>query len=544
MDDGARLPYVLYLPARAGRVPVLFIYNPYEGGSADITAPGPLAEEMRDYLSHGYAVLAASVRGSGCSAGLLEFQSPHIARDGEAFVEWAAAQSWSDGNVGMFGLSYSGMTQFMVGGRRPPHLKAIAAGAPPATIYHDVHYPGGIFNYGFAAQWTFVSQASTTRRGADFRRAAGDSECEGLLARQRPNRMFYELRDHPLHDAWWSTRSIEPDAARLAVPALIMHSWQDQQIAPIGGVRLFQRVTGPRRLVLANGGHTFLYRTRLMQAERVRWFDRWLKGHQNGIDTEPAVTVLFEASRVGAGTGLADLAVGWSWSFTGWPIPGTEWTTFMLTTDGRLTGELLTAEPGTRTYVYPLGTELVGDNASFAVAPSPPGSLRYRSAPHAKDLAILGAPVLTLHMSAETGETDLMAVLHDVGPDGKVTYLQRGFLRASHRRLDPVLSRPLEPRHLHASVERLLPGRVYELTFSLFPLGHVVRAGHVLELLVLAPSGIPSPNWGLALAMAPGVNTIHHSSTHPSRLVVPTLPGRTAGASRPACGALDYQPCR
>lgn len=533
MPDGARLPYVVYLPQAEAPFPVLLTYNPYAGGGAG-------AAVAAEFLDQGYAVMSASLRGTGCSAGRHEFQSPTIAGDGAALVEWAAAQPWSDGNVGMFGNSYAGMTQILAAGARPPHLRAIAPGASVSTLYDDIFYPGGIFNYGQAGVWTWQIQPHSAEAGVALRLREGDRECRELRARQSPQRMFDELRVHPLYDDWWRERSVVGAAARVQVPTLLFHAWQDQQIAASAAVELFHEIHPPRRLVMANGSHSF-YGQGPVQAElRRRWFERWLKHVPNGVENEPALTVLFE-NRKQEGVWRA----GWSWSFQNWPIDEVRWRELRLTADGRLKDgdALLPVETGQRRYLYPLGIQLVGDQASFQTRPSAVGSLGYRSAPFAEDTVVLGAPEVVLYVSSERSETDLMVALHDVSPEGAVLYLQSGFLRATHRQLRASDAWGGRPRPLHDEAEPLVPGKRYELHLALYPVGHVVRRGHSLELLVLAPPSVPSTHWALAAVMAPGRNAVYHGRESPSRLLLPTLPGRRAEAEAPPCGSLEMQPC-
>lgn len=533
MTDGARLPYVVYLPAAPGRYPVLLTYDPYAGGGA-----GPLV--AGEFLDQGYAVMSASLRGTGCAAGRHEFQSSSIGADGATLVEWAGSQPWSDGNVGMFGNSYPGMTQLLVAGARPGHLRALAVGASVSTLYDDIFYPGGIFNYGQAAIWTWLIQPRSAQQGAAFRVREGDAECEGLRARQAPQRVFDELRARPLRDAWWRERSVLPAAARLDVPVLLFHAWQDEQIAVSAALELFHEIRAPKRLVLGNGGHSFYRQGPVQAALRRRWFERWLKGVRNGVEAEPAVSVLFENRRQDG-----QWKAGWSWSFPGWPAGPASWLELSLTADGKLrrSPELAPEDAGERPYLFPLGTQLVGDSAAFQARPSPVGALAYRSEPLAEDTAVLGAPELVLYLSSELPDTDVMATLQDVSPGGDVLYVQRGFLRASHHETRPASAWSGRPRPSHERAEPLLHGEVRELLLPLYPVGHVFRRGHVIELLVLAPPSVPSPNWALATPMTPGRNRVHHGPAARSRLSLPVLANRSAEAPAPACGSLELQPC-
>ncbi len=325
---------------------------------------------------------------------------------------------------------------------------------------------------------------------------------------------------------------------RVEAPMMIIQGWQDQQTA-MGGPRLFQQLTGPKKLMLMNGGHGAGGNS-LARAQMFRWMDYWLKGEDTGVMDEPAVSVLFE-------TGVVDgeLQAHWTNTFDDWPISETEWATYNLTTGNELTTSAVTdSQSGALTYVFPMGTELVGNNAMFSVPPAPLGSLVYRSAPLTEDVPVLGSVKLVLHASAEREDTDFMAVLHDVGPDGETLYLQRSLLRASHRAVDRSRSDEFWTRHPHDRAEPLVPGRVYEFELAFPEVGHVFRAGHSIELAIVAPNFTPATDWGPMPLNLPGINTVHHSADQPSRLILPIVRSVVAAGPPPECGTLEYQPCR
>ena len=535
MPDGVRLAYVAYRPAEQGQYPVILDYDAYESSGADIVAGSWFHKAVR----RGYAVVGANVRGSGCSEGdTFSLFHPRQGPDGAALVEWLGTRPWSDGNVGMYGVSYPGHTQFFVAAQRPSHLKALAAGGLTASIYREALRPGGMFNVGFAAWWGEMAQPWIEEVGVALRVGAGDTHCEAVQAAQPRNITFQEVKEHEYHDQYWNERSPESYADQVEVPMMIIQGYQDQQTA-MGGPRLYERVKGPRKLILQNGGHG-VGGNSLAHEQVLRWMDRWLKGEQNGIDEEPRVTVLFE-------TGFVDgeLRPNWVEAFSDWPVPETERRTFNLAADGSLSPEMLgeeLAEPST--YVFPIGTELVGNNDMFAIPPAPLGSLVYRTAPLEEDLPILGSARLVLHASAEAEDTDFMVVLHDIGPDGETLYLQRAFLRASHREIDPEMSSEHWTHHPHERSDPLVPGEVYEFVISFPEVGHVFRAGHAVELAILAPSVTPATDWGPMPINLPGINTVYHSADHPSRLELPVVASISAAGPPPECGSLEYQPCR
>lgn len=162
VGDGVRLAYVVYLPAREGRFPVLVQYSPYLGGGLDPIKHQSNAAGAEMFLREGYAILSVSGRGTGCSEGVHELLSEWEARDGAALIEWAGAQPWSDGNVGMVGNSYSGTSLYLTAGRRPKYLKALAVGGSPVDAYRDAAYPG-FWTGAFASGVSFLSYGANAR---------------------------------------------------------------------------------------------------------------------------------------------------------------------------------------------------------------------------------------------------------------------------------------------------------------------------------------------------------------------------------------------
>lgn len=544
MQDGVKLAYIAYRPSKEGRFPVVVNYDAYQSGGYSISKQLFLDDRtwIVDLIRHGYAVVGANVRGSGCSEGeSFTILDPQQTRDGVALIEWIGSRPWSNGNVGMIGNSYPGHMQILVSAEQPRYLKALAAGGLTADLYKEAFRPGGMFNVSFAAFWGLKAQPWIERLGAKVRIEMGDSECQVRLGKRPLNRTFYNVAEHPLHDEFWKVRATENRVDQVEIPTLIIQAWQDHETT-MGGARLFQRLKGPKRMILQNGGHE-VYETPISRAEVRRWMDRWLKGEKNGVDEEPPVTVWFETHKVDG-----QMKPGWIETFGDWPVPETEWLRLYLTSDGGLKEEPLTAtESGKRSYVFPMGTELIGDNIMFANPPSPMGSLLYRSAPMSDDTTILGSIQFTFFVSSEQWDTDFMVAIHDLSPRGETLFVQRAFLRASHRAVDPERSSEHWVFHPHENVEKLDPGRIYKIQMSLPEVGHMFRRGHSLELAVLAPSASPAPDWGPMPLDLPGVNTIYHSAQHPSRLVIPIVPGLKPKAPALECGALGvelFQPCR
>lgn len=540
--DGTSLAYVAYRPSAGRRYPTIAWFDVYGAGSL------PPVAFVRSWVERGYAFVGASVRGTACSQGSYIPFSEQEGKDGAAFVDWAGSQVWSSGKVGLAGNSQPGITQFSIASHKPKHLVAIAPGGTLSRIYDDGWYIGGIYNASFAAHWSRIDQPYASRFGASLRLKLGDETCKATEAKITPNPLIRLNREQPYDSDYYRQFSPYERAPEVTVPTLMVHSWTDPAVGA-SALWVFDRVAAKhKRLFVLNGGHdAYLYTN--AWAEVQRWMDRWVKGERNGVEREPRVRIDFENALPGA-VGFGDLiqaSPGWTATLTDWPAKETQWRRLRLSADGQLDDEasITTAagKDGDRRYFYPAGSEQMGDNAQFAAVAADFGSLRYRGAPVAADTAIVGTPQLTLYASSELENTDFMAVLHDVSANGDVTYLQRGYLRASRRAVDAARSTPQRVFHPHQQDEPLQPAQVYEFRISMWPLAHVLRAGHSLELLIAAPSPTPSP-WGLLPVMQSGFNTVLQNESYRSSLLLPVVPGIRAQAPEPACGSRPFQPCR
>ena len=395
---------------------------------------------------------------------------------------------------------------------------------------------GGMIHLGHVAAWTFDLQPQVARAGAAARIQGGDTECASIRAKRPDETSFYrDVLAHPLQDQWWESRALENSVHKVQVPTLIQQTWQDPWDMPDGALRLFELLKSEHKwLVVQNGGHGGAWSTPRL----IRWFDRWVKGESNGVENEPPVLINWEHG--GAGSS------GWTTSYSGWPVPGLQRQTFYLTAAGRLTREASRSseQEGIRTYVYPMGTELVGSNEQFAVAPLAIGSLNYETDVMSEDLTLLGTPILTFHFSSDQKATDFLFTLKDIDAGGNTLFLQRAYLRASLRSIDSSRTTRDYVAHSFRRHEELVPGKIYEVKLSLGAIGHVVRKGHRLQLSILAPNNIPSPVMGSVPSGGPSINKVHHSVRHRSTLDLPVVPGERAQAPAPECGSLPMQPCR
>ncbi|HVT35191.1 MAG TPA: CocE/NonD family hydrolase, partial [Nevskiaceae bacterium] len=435
-----------------------------------------------------------------------------------------------------------GIIQYAIAALHPKHLAAITPGGTINRIYADGWYMGGVYYAAFAAHWSQFDQPGASKLFAVQRVQAGDDQCKAAAEKIGPNNLVPSLEAQRYDGDYYQQVSPYNRAPEVTVPTLMVQSWTDPAVGS-SALWVFDRLKAKdKRLFVLSGDHG-AYHYSTAQDEVMRWMDRWVRGEKNGVEKLPRVRVDFQTTLANApGFGeIGQASVGWTQSLRDWPPPDTQWRTWHLTADGRLADEAASGkQAGARAYFYPTGTELTADNTQFAVQAQEWAALRYRSEPVKQDTGILGAPQLVFYASSTQADTDFRVTLHDISPEGDVTYLQHGMLRASRRAVDAARSNAQYVFHPHERDEPLMPGQVYEFRLSLFPLAHVLRAGHALELLVSAPPQAA----GFTPLMLPGFNTLLHDAAHDSRLLVPYVPGLKAQAPMPACGALPFQPCR
>jgi uncharacterized protein len=535
MRDGTMLAGDLYLP-RGGVFPTLLCKTPYDRARPSVYG------EIAAFLDHDYAVLIVSFRGrfgSGGVANELETEAWGEHPDGYDTIEWAAAQQWSTGDVGIYGISADGFWQLTTAATQPPHLKAAfaayaahpRAGLMDGGVYTSVgprwHAMTGMFNVELANLDDWYAWLRQWR----------DTQAPQLLSFM--HRGLVDVFQHPENDDFW--RQFDPGERYedFEIPVLYECGWYDRytgsQFTHFLGVRERARSAHARENQMlvcgpwVHGGNlapptsnvAFPQNARSKRIElQVRWFDRWLKGIENGIDREPPLQLYM--------TGAEEWLEG-----DEWPFPDTgEISLYLATGDGSDDGSLnsgsLRADPPAAdeppdSYVHdpydPVPT-IGGHGGVSWMWPSGPldqrdaeaRSLTYTTAPLTDPLDVVGEPEARLFVSTSAVDTDVVVTLADVHPDGYSEIVRQGALRGRHR------GGP-------ESTELMQPGEVYELTVRMTPVVHRFRAGHRLRMTV-ASSSFPNflPNAGvaelpyLATAAVTAENTLHHDSSRPSEL--------------------------
>jgi hypothetical protein len=494
MDDGLVLRADVYRPEQPGRFPVILSYGPYAKGLAfqegypsawqrmaaqhpDVPSGSTNAYQSWEvvdpekWVPDGYACVRVDSRGTGRSPGYIDHFSPRETRDFYLCIEWAGVQPWCSGKVGLNGISYYGINQWQVASLQPPHLAAMCIWEGAADWYRDMTHHGGILST-FWAHW-YDLQVKTVQYGLGERgprsRVTGELVCGDVTL---PERELYqnrcdlgdEILAHPLDDAYHQARS--PVWERVTVPFLSAANWGGQGLHPRGNFEGFARAASREKWLEAHGiEHWTHFYTDYGVSQQKEFFDHFLKGKDNGWRKRPRVRlqVRHEDRFVER---LEDE----------WPLARTQWTRLHLNPAGHGLGP----EPATAR--SRIAYDALGDGVTFV------------SAPLGQEMEITGPLAAKLFVSSSTTDADLFLVFRVFRPDLREVVFQgaidphtpiaQGWLRASHRKLDPRLSTPYRPYHTHDEAQPLRPGEPVELDIELWPTSVVVPAGHRLALTV------------------------------------------------------------
>ncbi len=465
--DGTTLRANVFRPRGGGRHPVVLCAHPYgkdaqlphKRRSGGFRAPlqyrifrqpqAPAfsalasweAPDPAFWVAHGYAVVNADLRGFGKSEGAGQPLSMQEAEDYFDLVEWAGAQPWSSGRVGLNGVSYLAMAQYGVAALRPEHLAAICPWEGVSDIYRDFAWPGGVREDGFIRVWS-----------------------RGLRTAGRPAFDFRsEQLARPLREEWWRAHS--PELERIDVPALICASFSDHGLHSRGSFEAWRRIGSEQRFLYTHrGGKWSTYYSPDALAAQLRFFDRFVKGDDAGAEADRPVRLAVHDVRE------APIAVTHEDAF---PPPDVTWTELHLGADGSLSPA-------------PVAT---GGAIAFDV---PAGRVSFTWTVD-RDVQLVGpaAVAFTLELP-DGGDVALFAGLRKLRAGRHVTFegsygfaydmVARGWLRASHRELDQALSEPWWPVHTHADSRPLAPGEAVAMQIALLPSATLLRAGDRLRL--------------------------------------------------------------
>jgi len=510
MRDGLKLKCDVFRPDDPGRFPVIMTLGPYP--KDEPVDYGDKAEESGPYMHwetanpewwvpRGYVEIRVDSRGAGASAGFSDILSRQESEDYYDAIEWAAAQVWSNGNVGLMGISYFAVNQWNVAGLQPPHLKAMIPWEGWADLYRDSTHNGGILHDGFFDFWY--------RKRVVERTLGPNAE----NWRERFSPFYEELERHPLDGPFYKERSAHWE--RVTVPFLSVGNWGNREIHMRGNTEGFMRAASTDKwLRMHTGTHIDPFYRLEARLDQMRYFDYWLKGIDNGLLNDPRVKLAIRTS-----------ASEEKWRCENeWPLARTEWTKLHL--DAR-DGSLAPQPPGTE-----------GEIAYSAQGPRTEEfrGARFLSAPFAVDTEFTGPVALKLWVSSTADDMDIFAALHVIDPDGKEVLFpngqnepmaaSKGWLRVSQRKLDPALSKPWRPYHAHDEVQKLTPGVPVEVEVEILPIGNVVRKGYRLRIDLLPWDDRKTRYSHDNSVNQRGENAIHTGGGGESYLLLPMIPPR------------------
>jgi uncharacterized protein len=567
MRDGVELATDIYRQDSNEPQPVLMQRLPY---NKEMNAINNFALDIQRAVQSGYTVISQDTRGRFRSGGHF---NPffHEAEDGVDAINWAASQAWSNGSVGMVGGSYFGATQCLPACDAPEALKAIAPVVTAADYHEGWAYQGGAFELGFNLVWTL----STLALGEMQRRLGTDqATMEDLVAlisaADSSNELYWRLPltnmpelegiapyyfdwlNHPDYDDFWKKIAPKEFHDQMTTPAFHVGGWYDLFIggtlenyrgmkakASSKEARRFQRlIVGPWAHGVFGGAYAdrqFGLRASSdgfdLTGAQLRWFDYWLKGERNGIESDKPVQIFI----MGANTWRQE---------DDWPLPDTQYTAYYLHSggransrhgDGMLSPEMPSGSQSEDVYLYdprnPVptcggATFLPGLQVGANAGPRDQRHIEERSdvicyttGPLDHPIEVTGHIELILYATSSAVDTDFTGKLVDVAPDGRATILTDGILRARYRE--------------SMSEQKLMePGTVYELHLDLWATSNLFKTGHRIRLEV-SSSNFPrfdrNTNSGGVIAedgpddIAQAINRVFHDRSRPSHLILPII---------------------
>ena len=536
MRDGARLKADVFRPDGDGKFPAILNLGPYQKDKLWIV-PETLAEAPNEWMNwetvnpkwwvpRGYAAVRVDGRGTGKSPGHCEPWSLAEAVDLYDAIEWVAAQPWCNGNVGLLGISYFAINQWFAANLEPPSLKAIIPWEGFADLYRDALYHGGILNL-FMTNWYTAHLLHHVL---------------GRASQQLPdgwqvNTLYFWLHNNLDSGAF---RGAQAQWDKINVPMFSVGNWSGMGLHLRGNTEAFMRAATPhKKLRIHLGSHVHPFYTEDGRRDQIRFFDYWLKGIDNGVMDEPPVKL---AIRKGGD------AFAWRHERE-WPLARTRWTKFYLDLsrqpdEGVAQAGTLDAKKPAEVASLTYAASSLGTMGSTSAASSqvlgggikPGMGVALETPPLAADTEVTGPLAAVLWVSSSTEDMDLFLTLRNFDPAGKEVMetgqqgapvpVAKGWLRVSHRELDPELSRPWRPYHRHVRRLYLTPGEIVRVEVEIWPTSMVFQKGHRIRLDIQPRDGVGSAHYMHYHAdyNSGATNTIYAGGGMDSYLLLPVIP--------------------
>lgn len=560
MDDGLEMRADIFRPIQDGKYPVIITYGPYakylhfeqiyktcwdkmietfpEVGSG--TSNEFQSWEVVDpekWVPDNYVIIRVDSRGCGRSPGHVELWSPRETQDFAICIDWAGVQPWSNGKVGINGISYYGMNQWQVAALQPKHLAGMCIWEGANDFYRELGHHGGIL-CNFVENW-YEMQVTTVQYGLGkngYRSGITGDWVSGpeTLTKEELGANRFDFGGltfkHEMDDEFWKCRT--PDYSKIKVPLLSAGNWGGQGLHTRGNIEGFLNAGSEHKWLEMHGiEHWTHFYTDYGRALQKRFFDHFLKGEKNDWLEQPKVYLNIRHP----GEVFKPRAE------TTWPLASTQWTKMHLNAASVTLESKAGAADTSITY------RGLGEGASFLTTPLD------------QEMELTGPLAAKLFVSSSTVDADLFLIVRMFDPNMKEVTFQgaldpntpvaQGWLRASHRALDPEKTLPYRPYHPHQKKELLTPNEVYELDIEIWPTSIVIPAGYRIALTVRGKdyvypgatgaklSNMRYPFTGVGpfthnhpkdrpLEIFDGQVTVHTGPKYPSHLLLPVIPKR------------------
>jgi len=557
MRDGVKLAIDIIRPAKEGKVheeplPVIWQHTRYRRSvlvNGKILHLGESALN-KPLLFHGYIMASADVRGSGASFGSWNgIFTKEETQDAYEITEWLASQPWCDGNVGMLGGSYLGITQLMAASTHPPHLKALF----PIVALYDMYYlahPNGTFYDDFLRTWSELTrQMDTQVVAAPVDGDKNETLLKAAIAEHLKSRplidIFTPLKFRDDKDEFtaaypyleWGPAGFTKEINASGIPIYLWGGWFDSFTRD--NFQMFRNFTAPRRIVSGAWSHSprdpeiAREEFTLVAVESLRWFDYWLKGIDNGIMAEDPIS--YHVMRGPKNN---------TWKTAReWPVPEAQPVKYYFqagpsgsvksVNNGILSPKRFKGSAGkdeyTVDYTTTTGTKTRWDNAVGGEFEYPDMTandqkgLTFTTAPLEKEVEVTGHIVAHLWVSSTAADGDFFGYLEEVDAEGKSNYVTEGAIRASHRALhEPPYDNLGNPYHRSNAqdVADLVPGEPVELAFDLHPTSNIFDAGHRIRFAVVCAD---KDNAATPELSPPPTVTLYRNRSQASHVLLPVV---------------------
>lgn len=519
MRDGAQLSANIFRPDASGKFPVIITMGPYRKDTHFSDWDSEAYEEVAEqgpymhwetvnpewWIPQGYVQIRVDQRGTGKSPGKVDLFSEQQNQDFYDAIEWAAQQPWSNGKVGILGISFYAISAWQVAAMQPPHLAAIIPWEGVSDLYQDAFYHGGILSSTFLDGWFH-------ERIVGSQYSEGKPKSEAELAQARVH-LPDVVRAHPT--ATTIPESWKVDFDKIEIPVLSAGNWGGLGLHMRGNIVGYEKTaSSTKRLEMHTGKHYTHFYSEEGRAIQKQFFDHWLKGIDNGLLQEPPVKI---AVRKGN---------DYSWRYENeWPIARTQWKRYYLDANQK--------------QLLPSNIEQKAKVQYSAEPEATVSHVEFLTEAFAEDTEITGHIKLKLWVSSSVDDADLFVTVKNIDPEGNVVYVDgannpntpvsQGWLRISHRKLDPKHSTDWLPVLTHDEIQKLTPNQVVPVEIEVWPTSMVFEKGHRLALSIGSKDGKgsrPFMHMDSNERNQKGMQTIHTGGSWDSYLLLPIIPNQ------------------